>query len=560
MEADPSQLTVFMRKMSNRAQLSTPGEMETGPRRPSGLEEPQGQNREESLMPDSDADDADSDADDACLRVLRPHEGAALLARAQGLSAALMGFTASQLHRLAETAAFVELDQDAHVMMQGEVSSFVVIVLSGSLIIRSDCRVTDENIRNSKDGGVVLQGHLVGEFSLFEGGKRTANVLSREPRTALMLLEYDAINKLAESEQEGHRLLGLSFIDQMLKSSLSRLQNQLDVAVSVERLNFTPVLAEQLEFMIAEANQDCDRATADFTPTELRTLSKRVALASFEAGQTVFALGNVSDHIAFVLEGEFDIQHGKLASAGRRGHWLGSVAFTTGLKRPGSVIARCPSKLAVLNRQDLLRLLRAEPVLYRKLQRVLALHSFSELRGFLREAIEARRAQAVVGKVQVQAQLRKQASTRQLVPVSASLSRASDTAPVAAPMGIRAQRDRRDSNSELLIHRVHISKRSSAKKQGHHHISEEEGMDNGESEVEIIAHLKAMLAEERSARAEVTEKAHRLERQLKQVESSATCPNHHDCNHSYMIAGRVQGECIWGGRAQAGLRPSRAAR
>jgi hypothetical protein len=88
-------------------------------------------------------------------------------------------------------------------LVQGEVASFVAIVLSGSLVIRSDCKLADENIRNARDGGIVLQGHLVGEFSLFEGGTRTANVLSREPRTSLMLLEYDAINHLAESQHEG---------------------------------------------------------------------------------------------------------------------------------------------------------------------------------------------------------------------------------------------------------------------------------------------------------------------------------------------------------------------
>ncbi len=58
------------------------------------------------------------ESSDVGLRVLRPHEGAALLARAQGLSAALMGLTAGQLNRLAEQAAFVELDKDVCVMMQ----------------------------------------------------------------------------------------------------------------------------------------------------------------------------------------------------------------------------------------------------------------------------------------------------------------------------------------------------------------------------------------------------------------------------------------------------------
>jgi hypothetical protein len=106
-----------MRTTSKRLELNLSkqesqrqGEMAESPRAPSE-EQPAESPRTSQEMPDGESSDVG-------LRVLRPHEGAALLARAQGLSAALMGLTAGQLNRLAEQAAFVELDKDVCVMMQ----------------------------------------------------------------------------------------------------------------------------------------------------------------------------------------------------------------------------------------------------------------------------------------------------------------------------------------------------------------------------------------------------------------------------------------------------------
>ena len=102
-----------------------------------------------------------------------------LLIAAQAKSDQLKRFSAADIPNLAERLSILEYDEEEIVMKQGELASWVGIVLSGDLVA------------TAPDGRVLAHmgtGTIVGEFSFFAGGRRATDVKGAEKGFIAMVL------------------------------------------------------------------------------------------------------------------------------------------------------------------------------------------------------------------------------------------------------------------------------------------------------------------------------------------------------------------------------------
>ena len=117
------------------------------------------------------------------------HEAAQLLARAALSGGGLGCFSHENLDAIATEAQFARLREGDAVFLSGELATFVVVVLSGSIQIRggdSSTKFVAEPSR-AQDQTIVRRGRTCGELEYFEPGLRSADCVSKAPGTLIMV-------------------------------------------------------------------------------------------------------------------------------------------------------------------------------------------------------------------------------------------------------------------------------------------------------------------------------------------------------------------------------------
>ena len=103
---------------------------------------------------------------------------------------------------------------------------------------------------------------------------------------------------------------------------------------------------------------------AGLTDEQIARLAGACALAEFKPGETIFVEGQSAQQMHVLLDGEAAVSVSEsMTPVGvvRRGECLGEVSFLTGAEHSASVKAVTPVETAVLERSDLLELIRLRP-------------------------------------------------------------------------------------------------------------------------------------------------------------------------------------------------------
>ena len=210
-----------------------------------------------------------------------------LLIAAQAKSDQLKRFSAADIPNLAERLSILEYDEEEIVMKQGELASWVGIVLSGDLVA------------TAPDGRVLAHmgtGTIVGEFSFFAGGRRATDVKGAERGFIAMVMMPNLVDMFRNAPHTAHKLV------HMFGHS------------SVHKLAFNPSKHKPLPFAMAPT----DAAGAvkewrerhfqpdehDVSDAEVDRLVESFTYHRFEPEQLLLDRYARNDAVCFVLSGE----------------------------------------------------------------------------------------------------------------------------------------------------------------------------------------------------------------------------------------------------------------
>lgn len=112
-------------------------------------------------------------------------------------------------------------------------------------------------------------------------------------------------------------------------------------------------MAQSLKFPASELAKRLKRVTilGALSPAQLKTLAKWTEVVAFDEGETVVKRGDRGDGLYLILEGSAEVRRGtrSLARLGA-GQFFGEMSLFDNQPRSADVIARGPSKMAVLQK------------------------------------------------------------------------------------------------------------------------------------------------------------------------------------------------------------------
>ena len=290
------------------------------------------------------------------------------------------------------------------VIRVGDNATFVAVLLTG------ECDVVALN--NTKVGRIV-PGQVIGELGVFEGGKRSADIVSCSDNTCVAIMPFDGIVSMHMEQPQ----LGLKLMRVLTHASVSKLQERANAVVAMEKtkkkrkkdrgahvtdaLKLKPTSNMTLFRLLKtasgwddgrsagswgntgamkamKAQQDARGLRKHISDKELEILSRRMSMAVFEAGEVIVSGGHPVKHLMIILEGGAEARmggaKGRLAHSRKKGELVGEEAFMSGYMAKGSG-AKCDIfavgaqtvKVAVIAREQLNELNMIHPILVFKL-------------------------------------------------------------------------------------------------------------------------------------------------------------------------------------------------
>ena len=115
-------------------------------------------------------------------------EAETLLLKARAGSRFLLTLTEDEITSLTQHLSIVKFDTDEMVLKQGQVATWVGLVLKGSLIANMD----------AEEPRIMSLGSIVGEMPFFTGGQRTADVQGKEPGYIAIVLMKNLLKLFSE--------------------------------------------------------------------------------------------------------------------------------------------------------------------------------------------------------------------------------------------------------------------------------------------------------------------------------------------------------------------------
>lgn len=250
-----------------------------------------------------------------------------LFAQAAASSRFLASLTSEDLAFMAQNLSVSEFDVDDVIMQQGEMATWVGIVLSGSLVAYV----------NGEQVGQMRTGCVVGEIAFFAGGTRLADVRAAEKGYLASVMVSNLGSFFAEAPRTAYKLV------RILGSS------------SIFQITHNAALHAPLAFDLApqEAASDVDAWKEDrFMETLLdhgidaedgHYLVSLMQFHRFVAGEQLLDAFAVNECICFVVSGSVEVVEpwtGKRQEVGQKDKVLYDVEFFEPGALPSTIVGR----------------------------------------------------------------------------------------------------------------------------------------------------------------------------------------------------------------------------
>ena len=276
---------------------------------------------------DSDEEDAharENDMDSDCTFEQALH----LLNDVQSYSQHFNGLSANDIEWMAQKITLLKVRSGELIVKEGEASSFMALILNGTadfIINANGQRIT---VGNAK------RGEIMGEMGLFEGGKRSADIVSTSDDTVIAAFRYeDLISTNISYPELGLKLLQL-FTRAARQKLLDRITKSADEEISVSSTHDHVQLYYELKSVQDDSKHRTEKKTGlyhDLQDYELRALAKHMKYLRFQMNSKIFEKGAIASCLLFILHGEIEARVGGLTGVllGKksRGEYLGENSF-----------------------------------------------------------------------------------------------------------------------------------------------------------------------------------------------------------------------------------------
>ena len=245
-----------------------------------------------------------------------------LLDNMQFLSRCFRQFTMEELRAIAAVMHIKHYKQGDMIIKKGDQSSFVVFVLAGKAGI---------NIQN-KQGQTLSKielkvGDILGKMALFEGGVRSADVISSSDDTVVGILEFKGI---VECHSQNPKL-GLKLIHVFVLSVVSKLRAFYLKQTSPEET----YPKEQETECTPEVINNSGIFSSLLTEDEVELLCKSMKLIKYAKGDMIVQQGSLSKNMFIIVSGI--VKTGSSNSTARVAHRPGYIVGAD-ILRPETII------------------------------------------------------------------------------------------------------------------------------------------------------------------------------------------------------------------------------
>ncbi|UPR02783.1 hypothetical protein HOP50_10g61100 [Chloropicon primus] len=222
-------------------------------------------------------------------------------------------FTTEEIKTIGSVMSMVPYKTGETIIKKGDESSFVVFMLAGKASI---------NIKNDKGKTVskidLMVGDILGEMALFEGGVRSADVVSASDSTVVGLLEFTGV-VMCHSR---HPKIGLKLISCFVQSAVTKLRS-----FYLKQNSKPEVYPKEHKLECTEEHiNESGIFSSLLTPEEVGVLCKQMFLVKYKAGEKIIVQGTLSTMICIVVSGT--VLTGSSNSAARiehnKGYFLGA--------------------------------------------------------------------------------------------------------------------------------------------------------------------------------------------------------------------------------------------